>query len=156
MNNNVGGQIASELGQIAKDVGKQVVSVPKDVAGAAMESLGASSGKSTKGQTVVPAGTATEATAWEKMDVEPNARIRRSLARKALEELAGKKLQRKEPSIWEKLQQEQEQKKQAQQQQAAAAAAANVPMPAAKRPRGDLYGAKAKKTATENRNVRQD
>ena len=146
MNNNLPGQIISELGQIAKDVGKQTVQIPKDIAGKALESLGGSSKK--------PVGDDT--TAWAQIGREKDQKIRRSIARKALEELAGGVIQKKrEPSIWERLQQEQEQKKNQQQQQQTASSQ-SLPMATSKRPKGDLYGTKAKKTATENRNVRQD
>lgn len=146
MPNNVPGQIISELGQIAKDVGKQAVQIPKDIAGKALESLGATSGKT-------PAG---DNTAWAQIGREKDQKVKQSIARKALEELAGGKITRpREPSIWERLQQEQEQKKHMQ-QQSAPGAMAPLPTSSSKRPVGDLYGAKAKKTATENRNVRQD
>lgn len=146
MPNNVPGQIISELGQIAKDVGKQAVQIPKDIAGKALESLGATSGKTSAGDN----------TAWSQIGREKDQKVKQSIARKALEELAGGKITRpREPSIWERLQQEQEQKKHMQ-QQSAPGAMTPLPTSSSKRPVGDLYGAKAKKTATENRNVRQD
>lgn len=147
MPNNVPGQIISELGHIAKDVGKQAMQIPKDIAGKALESLGASSGNK-------PA--VNDNTAWAQIGREKDQKVKQSIARKALEELAGGKITRpREPSIWERLQQEQEQKKHMQ-QQSAPGAMAPLPISSGKRPVGDLYGAKAKKTATENRNVRQD
>jgi len=154
-NNNLGGQIIGELGEIGKKVGGEVAKVPKDIAGSALESMGVSSG-TTRGQVpLVPARPGGEASAWETIDREKDQKVKRAIARKALEELAGHRLKRKEPSIWERLQQEQEQKKQ-HAQIVRAAADQQLPAATAKRPRGDLYGAKAKKTATENRNVRQD
>lgn len=157
-NNNLPGQIISEIGQIAKDVGKQTAQIPKDIAGKALESMGMG-GK--KPGTTVPAQKSPEggkpANAWEQIAVENDQKVRRAIARKALEDLvAGAGTRKREPSIWERLQMEQEQKKNQAQQQKAAQAMQSVPMPAGKRPRGDLYGSKAKKTATENRNVRQD
>jgi hypothetical protein len=159
MPNNIPGQIISELGQIAQDVGKQAVQIPKDIAGKALESLGASSGK--KPGTITPTQTSPEGgnpdTAWAKIGTEKDQQIKRSIARKALEELvAGMITKKREPSIWERLQMEQDQKKEQQTQQAAASRASSLPTSSGKRPRGDLYGTKAKKTATENRNVRQD
>jgi hypothetical protein len=157
MPNNVPGQIISELGQIAKDVGQQATQLPKDIAGKALESLGTTSKKPT---TQTPSTSSSEAGkpagAWEQISLEKNEKIRRSIARKALEALIGGAVARKrEPSIWERLQAEQEQKKDQQQQQQAAASQ-SLPTSSGKRPRGDLYGSKAKKTATENKNVRQD
>lgn len=145
MPNTLPGQIISELGSIAKDVGKQAVQVPKDIAGKALESLGASTKK--------PAG---DDSAFAKIGREKDLRMKQKIARKALEELASGSLAKpREPSIWERLQQEQEQKKHMQQQQASAANQ-SLPASVSKRPVGDLYGTKAKKTATENKNVRQD
>jgi hypothetical protein len=159
MADNFGSQIIGELGQIAKDVGKQTIQLPKDIAGKALESLGASGGKKQGAgvQKPVPQAEGGKSrSAWEQMTTEPDQAIRRQIARKALEELAGGRIKKeREPSIWERLQQEQEQKKQQLAQQKAQSAQA-LPNTGSKRPAGDLYGAKAKKTATENRNVRQD
>ena len=104
---NLGGQIIGELGEIGKKVGGEVAKIPKDIAGAAMESIG--SGGTKQGQTpLVAAQPGGEATAWESIDAEKSQRVKRSIARKALEELAGHRLKRKEPSIWERLQREQD------------------------------------------------
>lgn len=160
MADNFGSQIIGELGQIAKDVGKQTVQIPKDIAGKALESLGASGGKKQGAAVQVPQKSAEgvkSQSAWEQIGSEPDAAIRRHIARRALEELAGGNIRKqREPSIWERLQQEQEQKKEALQKQKAQDRATELPSTGSKRPAGDLYGAKAKKTATENRNVRQD
>ena len=160
MANNLGSQIAGELGQIAKDVGKQAVQVPKDIIGSALESLGGSSGKKQGAVKYTVASNGPDGggkqSAWEQMGTEPNVQIKRQIARRALEELAGGRIKKqREPSIWERLQQEQEQKKQMTQQQSAQSAQ-SLPMPTSKRPKGDLYGKKAKSTATENRSIRQD
>jgi len=85
----------------------------------------------------------------------PSEDVKRAIARAALEELSGKKPAQKEQSVWEKLQKEEEQKKE-QKKQKAQASRASLPQATSKRKRGDLYGMKAKKTAAENRNVRQD
>jgi hypothetical protein len=150
-NNNLGGQIIGEIGEIAKDVTKQVAQLPKDIVGSAMESLGTPPSS----KPLVSMSPGGEKTAWERIDGEKDNKIKRSIARRALEELANRQLRKKEPSIWERLQQEQEQKKGMKVQQNAAAAQQLQPS-SSKRARGDLYGAKAKTTATENRNVRQD
>ncbi len=159
MGDTVGGQIISELGQLGKKVGGEVAKVPKDIAGKALESLGSSSGKKQTGQaSTTPQVTPGEKpkTAWEQIDVEQNEKVKRQIARRALEELMKGDLKRpKEPSIWERLQMEADQKKKESAAQSAAAAQ-QISMPSSKRARGDLYGTKAKQTATENRNVRQD
>jgi hypothetical protein len=161
MADTVGGQIISELGEIGKKVGSEAVKIPKDIAGVALESIGAS-GSNKQGSAKIFSSAATgEAaknpeTAWEKISIEKDTNIRRQMARKALEELTkGMAARPKEPSVWERLQMEQEQKKKETIMQNVQAAQ-TLPMPASKRPKGDLYGTKAKQTATENRNVRQD
>ena len=161
MNNNLGSQIAGEIGQIAKDVGKQVVQIPKDIVGKALESMGASSGKQQGASKFTAQSTGPDTggktSAWDRIGAEPNMDIKRHIARKALEELAGGSIKKqREPSIWERLQQEQEQKKQMQSQQQAQAASQSLPMPSSKKSRGDLYGKKAKSTAMENKAIKQD
>lgn len=162
MNNNLGSQIASELGNIAKDVGNQVASIPKDMVGSALESVGISSGgkKQPGNKFVVPSSGpegSNKQSAWDQFGSEKDEQIKRQIARKALEELAGGSVKKqREPSIWERLQQEQEQKKQMQAQQKAQSDAQSLPVATAKRPRGDLYGKKAKSTAMENKSLRQD
>lgn len=160
MNNNFASQISGELGQIAKDVVKQTAQIPKDIVGKALESMGASGNtKSAGGKfTVSQSGpdTGNGPGAWEQISRESDQKVRRQIARKALEELAGGGVKKqREPSIWERLQQEQEQKKQAQAQQKAQSAQA-LPTATSKRPVGDLYGKKAKSTAMENKSLRQD
>jgi len=138
------GQIGESFEQIGSDVVKQTVQVPKDIAQAATESLGLSSSKKNP-QQKQPKTEEEQKTQEEKQAV----------ARAALEELSGKK-QQKEPTVWEKLQQEEAQKTEQKKQQKIAASKASLPQVSSKRKRGDLYGVKAKKTAAENRNVRQD
>lgn len=155
------GQIIGELGEIGKQIGGEVAKVPTDIASKAMESLGASGGKKTQGQQQVKTtgsfdATPKKDTAWEKFDIVDE-QTRRIIARKALQELLARPRAPKEESIWEKLQREEEQKKQAQAAQQQAQAASSLPMPTSKRPRGDLYGTKAKKLGSEvGKNVRQD
>src|SRR5436190_19471349 len=110
-NNNLGSQIISELGEIGKKVGGEVAKIPKDVAGSAMESLGAVSAGGKVVAPLVSAQPSGEKSAWEKIDSETNKKIKRSFARKALQELINGGLKRKEPSIWERLMSEQDQKK---------------------------------------------
>jgi hypothetical protein len=149
---NIPGQIIGELSEIGKQVGQEAAKVPADIAGKALESLGAS--KSSNTQQAQPGKSNT---AWEQIDVETDKKIKQHIARKALEELTNGAARRpKEPSIWERLQMEADEKKKEAVAQQAAAAKQQLPVSTSKRPRGDLYGAKAKQTATENRNVRQD
>lgn len=131
------GAFTDELGDLGKNIVREAVAVPKDIAGKAIESLGSSSGQKQQ-QTQSP-------------PTKP------AQARTALAELAGIKPKQKEPTVWEKIQAEAEQKKELGKQQQQQAAAQALPAVKSKRPRGDLYGMKAKKAGSEvGKNVRQD
>jgi hypothetical protein len=158
---NIPGQIVGELSEIGKSVGGQTVQATKDIAGQALESFGLSGHKQSGGKTFVRPASSSEGgtrdTAWDQIDIEKNAQAKRAMARRALEELTQGSLRRpKEPSIWERLQMEADDKKKQETRSQQQASQTQLVMPSSKRPRGDLYGAKAKQTATENRNVRQD
>lgn len=145
------GAFTDELGELGKQIVKETVSVPKDIVGKALESLGASTGQKSQKQTVAT----TTSDAPKKETGEPQ--IKASVARVALAQLAGGKPKQKEPSVWEKIQAEAEQKKELAKQQQQQAAAQSLPTIKSKRPRGDLYGMKAKKAGSEvGKNVRQD
>jgi len=158
MADSIGGGIIGELGELGKKIGGEVAKVPGDIIGQALESVGASTGgKTVQGQKVVQTSDGgAPKSAWDQIDAQTDKKIKRQMARRALEDLlggAGRK--QKEPSIWERLQMEADQKKKEDTNQKAAAAQQLQPS-SSKRPIGDLYGKKAKQTATENRNVRQD
>ena len=159
---NIPGQIISELGEIGKQVGREVAKVPKDIAGQALESLGSSSGKKQGQQAqTTPQKPTGEAPApqgpWQSIDAEKDKKTKEAIARAALEDLTRPKQQQKEPSVWEKIQMEEQKKKEMAAKQAASQQATAIPMSKSKRPRGDLYGIKAKKAGSEvGKNVRQD
>lgn len=153
MINNIVQQIGESFEQIGKDIAHEVVKAPKDMVGSALESVGVSTGG--KKQNKQQGSNKGPQTPEEQKVVQQDEETKRAVARAALEELSGKKKQ-KEPTVWEKLQQEEEQKNEQKKQQKAASAKASLPQVSSKRKRGDLYGVKAKKTAAENRNVRQD
>jgi hypothetical protein len=140
-------QIIGSFEDIGRDVLKQTAQVPKDILGKAIESIGTSSSK--QGQSF--------GTTQDQQTGKPKegALGQKAIARSALEQLAGK-VKQKEPSVWEKIQMELEQKKDAQKQQTQQAGQ-QLPSGKGKRPRGDLYGLKAKKASAEmSRNIRQD
>ena len=143
-------QIIGSFEDIGKDIIREAASVPKDIAGKALESLGTSSGQKT--QKPVTNGP------WEQFDALPDKDIKKKMARNALQALLARLASKpKEPTVWEKIQQETEQKKQLQQQQQVQANASQLFKTASKRPRGDLYGVGAKKLGSEvGKNVRQD
>ncbi len=147
-------QIIGSFEDIGKDVLKQTAQVPKDIVGKALESLG-TSGSNKQGQQAQPTSTKPQEGALGQLEQTKDEKTKKAIARSALEQLAGKP-QQKEPSVWEKIQQEMEQKKEQQKQQSRQAGQ-QLKSGKGKRPRGDLYGLKAKKASAEmSRNVRQD
>ncbi len=151
-------QIIGSFEDIGKDIVREAVKVPKDIAGKALESLGTSGGK-TQGAQTPQARTADKPKEGPlaELDQAKDTKLKEAIARRALEELSGVKPKQKEPSVWERIQMEVEQKKQQQARQTVVAAQSALPMAKSKRPRGDLYGMKAKKNPAEmSRNVRQD
>lgn len=139
-------QIIGSFEDIGKDIARETAKVPADVVGKALESLGTSSQKGQKG-TPVPSKKPEETKQPEK-PLPP---------RQWLAELAGSAKKHKEPTVQEKLEKEKQEKnkKEAQQVGVAQKMAPLAPVPT-KPKRGDLYGIKQKRTATENKNVRQD
>ena len=131
------GAFTDELGELGRQIVRETVKVPKDIAGTALESLGVSSGQKSQQQTTTSADASKKESSEQK--------IKASVAREALAQLAGVKPKQKEPSVWEKIQVEAEQKKELGKQQQQQAASQALPAVQSKRSRGDLYGIKAKK-----------
>ena len=146
-------QIIGSFEDIGKDIVGEVAKIPKDVAGKALESLGSSSGQTQQGQTVAPSGESAkpkEKGPWETFDEISDKDVKKNMARNALQAFLARLAQKpKEPSVWERIQAETEQKKQMIEQQQQQTAAASIPTATSKRPRGDLYGMKAKKLGSE-------
>lgn len=157
------GAFTDELGDLGKNIVREAVAVPKDVVGKAMESLGVSSGKKSGGTGSRSAGqVAQDPKAGEKGPLDPlnaakDQQAKQAIARAALAQLAGGGQKQKEPTVWERAQQEAEQKKELAKQQQKQANTQQLAPASSKRKRGDLYGMKAKKNTMEvGRNVRQD
>ena len=154
------GAFTDELGDLGKNIVREAVAVPKDIVGKAMESLGVSSGKKPQQQT--NSGNPKDSRNLDKGPVDQlnaakDQQAKQAVARAALAQLAGGTQRQKEPTVWEKAQQEAEQKKELAKQQQKQATTKQLPVIQSKRKRGDLYGMKAKKNTTEvGRNVRQD
>jgi hypothetical protein len=145
-----------------EDIGEQIVhevkKLPIDIAEQALESVGMNVGGkqgTTKAQNPKPGTTQTEGSAYQQMDQTTDQKIKREIARKALEELIQSAPKPKEKSIWEKIQEEEAQKKEAQKQQQTQQSS-QLPMPTSKPKRGNLYGAKQKQTAVENKATKSD
>lgn len=150
-------QVIGSFEDIGKDIIREVVSVPKDIAGKALESLGTPLSGQKKPKQVAPVQRPLENGPWEQFDALPDKDVKKKMARNALQALLARLASKpKEPSVWEKMQQEAEQKKHMQQMQKQQAAQ-QIPQAQSKRPRGDLYGVGAKKLGSEQgKNVRQD
>lgn len=152
------GQIGESFEALGKDVAHEAVQAPKDVAGKVLETVGISAGgKKKKIQQTHAKPSATSKEDTNRQEEEQHAEeIKRSVARRALEELSGIRPTQKEPSVWERLQKEEEEKKEMEKKKKEAKQKSALPQTGSKRKRGDLYGVQAKKTSAENRNVRQD
>lgn len=143
-------QISESFEAIGQGVAQEVVQAPKDIAEKALESLGVSSGKKN------PTKQQQQQTSPEAPEQANDAQTKRAVARAALEALSGKNPKQKELSVREKNDQEEAQKKEMEKKQREEAARKSLPQSSAKRPRGDLYGKKAKQTNIENKGKRQD
>lgn len=148
-------QIGESFETIAKDVARETVQAPKDIVGTALESLGVSSGQKTQKQSAASSQQTGQENNTEVTTPGPSDEVKRAIARAALEELSGKS-KPKELGVWERLQKEEEQRKEMEKKQKQQAARQTLPQSSGKRPRGDLYGKKAKQTNMENKSKRQD
>lgn len=151
------GQIGESFETIGKDITRETIQAPKDMVGAALESVGLSSGKKNpKKQTTSAKAAPPEVRQVSPAVTENDEAVKRAVARAALEELSGRKPQQKEPTIWEKMQKEEEEKKELEKKKKAEAAKQTIAQPSSRKARGDLYGIKAKKAAAEIKGKRQD
>lgn len=149
-------QIIGSFEDIGKDIVQEIAKVPKDVAGKALESLGTGGTKPGQQASTANISDTSKEGPLAQLDEMKDKRAKQAIARAALVQFAGGKPQKKEPSVWEKIQMEAEQKKQLATQQQSQAVNSQLPQAAAKRPRGDLFGTKAKQTSAERKAVRQD
>lgn len=159
---NLASQIIGSFEDIGKEVVTELSSVPKDITGKALESLGVAQSKVTSGKiTTGTAGGKSDQSgeskdSWDSIEQLKDQRAKESVARTALEALLDRSKPKNQPSVWEKMQQEAEQKKEIAKKNAQAGRM-QLTQSKSKRPRGDLYGIKAKKGSAEmSRNVRQD
>jgi len=144
----IGKKVLGQIGEIGKDVVRETTKVPGDIAGAALESLGTSSGKkkkkggtkgvSQKGQSKKAQG------AWEQIDQETDEIKKARMARRAMLEFTTPKPKSKEKSVWERLQDEERAKKEQQLLAQAQARKNQLPEVQGKQKRGSAF-AKHKK-----------
>lgn len=131
--------ILGSFEDIGKDIVGEAVKAPTDIGEKIIESLTGSS--STKSQ---------------QQQKPEEAKIDKSVARAALQQLATPKQQQQEPSIFEKQTQEQKEKKEMEKKQKEKIAMQELPKMSSKKRRGDLYGIQGKASLEKSRNVRQD
>jgi len=145
---------------IGRDVAREVVKAPTDIGEKVLESL--VGGSSTKGQKQVTPSSGESARKGQKQDGALGAmeetsdmKVKKAIARAALEQLAGH-TEQKPLSVFEEKKKEDQEKKNLEQAQAKKAALTEVPKVSTKKRRGDLYGIKGKSSTEMSKNVRQD
>lgn len=152
------GQIGESFETIGQDVVRETVQAPKDIAkdmvGLALESLGGSSGKKS-GKNQAASGTVASTGTPPSPEVQQEDANKRAIARAALQALSGGG-KPKELSVYEQKMKEEREKKEMEKKQREEAKKKELPMPASKRARGDLFGKKAKQTQIESKAKRQD
>jgi len=141
---------------IGKDIVHEAAKAPVDIGGKIIESL--TGGSSVKGQkSAAPIGDESVVKkpdgALGAMEDTKDLKVKKAIARAALEQLAGAK--QPELSDYEKRKQEEQQKKELQKQKELQMSQ-ELPKMSSKKRRGDLYGIKGKSSTEMSKNVRQD
>ncbi|MFH0749663.1 MAG: hypothetical protein V1917_01950 [Candidatus Gottesmanbacteria bacterium] len=146
---------------IGKDVVREVVKAPIDIAGKILESLtGTSSGKGQQHGSGKQQEGGVEMSkkpdgALGAMEETNDVKVKRAIARAALEQFASKG-EKPPVSVWEEKQKKEQEKKEMVKKQAEQSAFAKMPKMSSKKRRGDLYGIKGKSSTEMSKNVRQD
>ena len=153
-------QIIGSFEDIGKDIARETAKVPTDVVGKALESLGTSSQKGQKGNQAVAGAVGApkknEGGALGQLDQTNDQKLKQTIARAALSQLAGTSKQ-KEPTVQERLEREKQEKNEKEQQKAAVVQKmAPIATGSSKPKRGNLYGVKQKQRTTEAKGFRQD
>lgn len=151
----IAGQIIGSFEDLGKDIARETVKAPVEIVGIALEG-----GSSQKAQSGNPPATAKpgakENTPMDEIAKSKDERTRRSMARRGLEYLAAKPVQ-KEPSVREKIEQEEEQKKKMAEAQKIESRKQQLPKMSSRAKRGDLRGITKQKSGAEtSRNIRGD
>lgn len=160
MANPIPKPIIGAFEDIGESIVSQVKSIPKDVGQTALESIGLSTGGKKQGQQAIPPptpGVTQEAgSSWNQIDQTQDQKIKKDIARNALQELLRPRQQANEPSIWERMNQEEEQKK-AQKAQQQPQGPIALPSSGARKVPGMKHANKAKQLGSEiGKNARQD
>jgi len=137
---------------IGKDIVREAVKAPVDIAGQALESLG--TGKPTKQKSTTTKGSSGQVV--EEIGQTNDQKVKKAMARRALEELAGGE-KKKEPTVWDEKQKEEAEKNRIEKEKKEMALKQSLPTVSPKAKRGNLYGIKAKKMGSEvGKNVKAE
>jgi hypothetical protein len=152
-------QIIGSFEDIGKDIVREAVQAPKDIVGKALESLGTSSQKGQKGNTITPGTTVTKQQegALGDLDQVKDQQARQAIAREALAQIAGHSAKNKVPSVQEIHEKEKREKEEHEAKQSGTAQKMAPLVTGSSKPkRGNLYGVKQKSSSEMSKNVRQD
>lgn len=149
MKGTVKSPILGSFEDIGKDIVSEAAKVPTEIGGKILESLTGTTGA--KGQTQQKQK---QDGALGKMEETNDQKVKKSIARSALQQLATPK--QKEPTPYEQQQKEEKEKKEMEKKQQEKVALQELPRMSSKKRRGDLYGIQGKSSSEKSRNVRQD
>ncbi len=139
------GNITEELGELGKKVVTEAVKAPVDIAAQVFEK-----GKTVKGQQAQQTPGTEPGSKPEKTPLDQAAETKdQTIARAALEYVAGKYKKSPEPSVHERKQMEETEKKETSKKQVAAAAWQQLPQTGSAPRRGDLRNVSKKQAGTE-------
>lgn len=149
--------ILGSFEDIGEQVKEEITKLPGDMVGQALESVGLNiGGKKQTPQNNTPAASQDPSSAWQQIDKQQDEQTKRTIARRALEELTQPTPKQKEPSIWEKIQQEEDQKNELEKQKQAAAKPVALPSSGARKVPGIKSAVKSKQSSEIGKNVKQD
>lgn len=158
MANPIPKPILGSFETIGENIVSQLKQIPKDVGQVALETVGlgtASGGGKKTQKTQMPGKTQDLDSSWQQMDQIQDEQTKKTIARKALEELLTPTPSVKEPTEYEKRMQEEEQKKKMEEEERRQQSQA-LPAPTGKKKQG-MYGIKAKQQGSEiGKNVKHD
>lgn len=148
--------ILGSFEQIGEQVKEEITKLPGDLLGQALESVGIHTGGKKQGQQSSNASQTQDPTsALHQIDNQKDEKIKREIARKALEELTAS-TRPKELSVWDKLQQEEEQKKQAAEERKKMSQSVALPSSGQRKVPGIKSAVKAKQSSEIGKNAKQD
>lgn len=148
--------ILGSFESIGESIIKSTAQVPKDIVTSAVESLGISTGSGKKKKKITTKQTNSQSDAWDQIEATNDTKIKETIARSALQSLVSRQLAEKQPDEWDKKNQEDEQKK-LMRDQTKRQESLKLRVGSSRRPRGDLFGIRAKRHGSEiGKNAKSD